>query len=65
MGRSTYPVLLTSARLGHRRIDIMKLPRFGGRRAPEHKDTEEISVGFWPGSGTVAARTLRDRPPVT
>jgi hypothetical protein len=39
--------------------------RFNGRRAPEHKDTEwwvlreansheEISVGFWPGSGTVA-----------
>jgi uncharacterized protein DUF5996 len=39
--------------------------RFSGRRAPEHKDTEwwvlreansheEISVGFWPGSATVA-----------
>ena len=39
--------------------------RFSGRRAPEHKDTEwwvlreansheEISVGFWPGSGAVA-----------
>jgi hypothetical protein len=39
--------------------------RFNGRRAPEHKDTEwwvlreansheEISVGFWPGSATVA-----------
>jgi len=39
--------------------------RFNGRRTPEHKETEwwvlreansheEISVGFWPGSGTVA-----------
>jgi hypothetical protein len=43
----------------------LALTRFSGRRAPEHKDTEwwvlreansheEISVGFWPGSGTVA-----------
>jgi hypothetical protein len=42
----------------------MALTRFSGRRAPEHKDTEwwvireansheEISVGFWPGSGAV------------
>jgi hypothetical protein len=42
----------------------MALTRFSGRRAPEHPDTEwwvireansheEISVGFWPGSGTV------------
>src|SRR6266436_5404099 len=43
----------------------LALTRFSGRRAPEHKDAEwwvlreansheEISVGFWPGSGTVA-----------
>jgi hypothetical protein len=43
----------------------LALTRFSGRRAPEHKDTEwwvlreansheEISFGFWPGSGTVA-----------
>jgi hypothetical protein len=43
----------------------LALTRFSGRRGPEHKDTEwwvlreansheEISVGFWPGSGTVA-----------
>ena len=43
----------------------LALTRFSGRRAPGHKDTEwwvlreansheEISVGFWPGSGTVA-----------
>lgn len=43
----------------------LALTRFSGRRASEHKDTdwwvlreanshEEISVGFWPGSGTVA-----------
>jgi Family of unknown function (DUF5996) len=43
----------------------MALTRFSGRRAPEHPDTEwwvireansheEISVGFWPGSGSVA-----------
>lgn len=42
----------------------LALTRFNGRRAPEHKDTEwwvireansheEISFGFWPGSGTV------------
>src|SRR5215510_10040892 len=42
----------------------MALTRFSGRRAPEHPDTEwwvireansheEISVGFWPGSGVV------------
>jgi hypothetical protein len=42
----------------------MALTRFSGRRAPEHPDTEwwvireansheEISVGFWPGSGAV------------
>jgi hypothetical protein len=42
----------------------LALTRFSGRRAPEHADTEwwvlreansheEISVGFWPGSGTV------------
>jgi hypothetical protein len=42
----------------------LALTRFSGRRAAEHKDTEwwvlreansheEISVGFWPGSGTV------------
>jgi uncharacterized protein DUF5996 len=42
----------------------LALTRFSGRRAPEHKDTggwvlreanshEEISVGFWPGSGAV------------
>jgi Family of unknown function (DUF5996) len=43
----------------------LALTRFSGRRAPEHKDTEwwvireansheEFSVGFWPGSGSVA-----------
>lgn len=43
----------------------LALTRFSGRRAAEHKDTEwwvlreansheEISVGFWPGSGAVA-----------
>jgi hypothetical protein len=43
----------------------LALTRFSGRRAPEHKDTEwwvlreansheEISFGFWPGSGIVA-----------
>ena len=43
----------------------LALTRFNGRRAPEPKDNEwwvlresssheEISVGFWPGSGTVA-----------
>jgi hypothetical protein len=43
----------------------LSLTRFNGRRTPEPKDTEwfvlreansheEISVGFWPGSGTVA-----------
>jgi Family of unknown function (DUF5996) len=43
----------------------LALTRFSGRRAPESKDTgssmmreamshEEISFGFWPGSGTVA-----------
>jgi hypothetical protein len=43
----------------------LALTRFSGRRAPEPKDTEssmlreassheEISVGFWPGSGSVA-----------
>jgi hypothetical protein len=43
----------------------LALTRFSGRRAPQHTDTEwwvlreansheEISVGFWPGSGTVA-----------
>jgi hypothetical protein len=43
----------------------LALTRFSGRRAPEHTDGEwwvlreansheEISVGFWPGSGTVA-----------
>jgi hypothetical protein len=43
----------------------LALTRFSGRRAPEHKETdwwvlreanshEEISVGFWPGSGSVA-----------
>ena len=43
----------------------LALTRFSGRRASEHKDNEwwvlreansheEISVGFWPGSGTVA-----------
>jgi len=43
----------------------LALTRFSGRRAPEHTDREwwvlreansheEISVGFWPGSGTVA-----------
>jgi hypothetical protein len=43
----------------------LALTRFSGRRAPDHKDTdsemlreanshEEISVGFWPGSGSVA-----------
>lgn len=42
----------------------LALTRFSGRRAPEHEDTEwwvireansheEISVGFWPGSGPV------------
>jgi hypothetical protein len=42
----------------------LALTRFSGRRAPEHESTEwwvlreamsheEISVGFWPGSGTV------------
>jgi hypothetical protein len=42
----------------------MALTRFSGRRAPEHPDTEwwvireansheEISVGFWPGSGAM------------
>ena len=42
----------------------LALTRFNGRRAPEHPDSdwwvlreanshEEISVGFWPGSGTV------------
>jgi len=42
----------------------LALTRFSGRRAAEHKDTEwwvlreansheEISVGFWPGSGAV------------
>ena len=43
----------------------LALTRFSGRRAPEHKDSEwwvireansheEISVGFWPGSGSVS-----------
>lgn len=43
----------------------LALTRFSGRRAPEHKASEwwvlreansheELSVGFWPGSGTVA-----------
>jgi len=42
----------------------LALTRFNGRRAPDHKDSdsamlreanshEEISVGFWPGSGSV------------
>ena len=43
----------------------MKLTRFGGREAPEHKDTEEIGVRFWPGSGTVASPHSRHRLPVT
>jgi hypothetical protein len=56
----------------------LALTRFSGRRGPEHKDTEwwvlreansheEISVGFWPGSGSVAEPAfyayVRPEPP--
>ena len=56
----------------------LALTRFSGRRAPEAKDTEswmlreamsheEISFGFWPGSGTVAEPAfyayVRPEPP--
>ena len=56
----------------------LALTRFSGRRAPERKDSEwwvlreansheEISVGFWPGSGTVAEPAfyayVRPEPP--
>jgi hypothetical protein len=56
----------------------LALTRFSGRRGPEHKDTEwwvlreansheEISVGFWPGSGNVAEPAfyayVRPEPP--
>ena len=56
----------------------LALTRFSGRRAPEPKDTdwwvlreamshEEISFGFWPGSGTVAEPAfyayVRPEPP--